>query len=268
MTREGQIKLGKRMQDKARYLIDFEAGKSYAIWFVGAWLESSHLPGEGAKRVYLFLEDFLTDMPESFLEEQHDKEDDIDFPPSKFPDMSKTQIIEYFDIGEYSAALGINPHNPAGELSIIKYLYVLALYDESNDVPIFYVTAEKSFGDAVFLGTFDKNDNHLNYGMEQDWSDLDNFREAALKLIEDEYGDNEKIDNTTFESFENWYREFKKTAFQLNSQLALEEDGTSLLDFMDHEPLKRAYRDNVPPVIVATEFASQFDLTTFLNNHK
>lgn len=74
---------------------------------------------------------------------------------------------------------------------------------------------------------------------------------------------NERI-SEKYRSFEDWYSVFKKTVAEENPQLAESENNTSLLDFMDHEPLKRAFRDGIEPEYLARKFAKQFDITKFV----
>lgn len=66
-----------------------------------------------------------------------------------------------------------------------------------------------------------------------------------------------------YSSWEDWLHAFKVAAGKENSQLEPSEDGRSLIDFMEHEPLKRAYKDGVDPKSLARDFAAQFDITTF-----
>jgi len=66
-----------------------------------------------------------------------------------------------------------------------------------------------------------------------------------------------------YRSFEDWYEVFKRAAGQANSQLSVDADGGSMLDFMDHTPLKRAFRDKVEPKSLARDFAAQYDFPTF-----
>ncbi|WP_417698259.1 hypothetical protein [Psychromonas sp.] len=64
-------------------------------------------------------------------------------------------------------------------------------------------------------------------------------------------------------SWEEWLKEFKKESGLINTQLKLDENGGSMIDFIEHEPLQRAHKDGVNPKVLAAEFASQFDITTF-----
>ncbi|MCC6208946.1 MAG: hypothetical protein IT488_12460 [Gammaproteobacteria bacterium] len=68
----------------------------------------------------------------------------------------------------------------------------------------------------------------------------------------------------TYETFESWYKIFCKSAADVNSQLMMnDKDGSSLIDYMDHDPLKRAFKDGVDPVGLGRDFAKEFDITTF-----
>ncbi|TQP67205.1 hypothetical protein [Vibrio cholerae] len=64
-------------------------------------------------------------------------------------------------------------------------------------------------------------------------------------------------------SWNDWFLAFKSEAAKINPQLATNEQGSSLIDFMEHEPLKRAYKDRVDPKSLAKDFAEQFDVKSF-----
>ena len=66
-----------------------------------------------------------------------------------------------------------------------------------------------------------------------------------------------------YETFEEWYNAFKMAAGEANPQLQGDENNKNLLDFMEHEPLKRAYRDKIEPESLARDFAKDFDIRTF-----
>lgn len=75
---------------------------------------------------------------------------------------------------------------------------------------------------------------------------------------------NELIDNK-YDTWEKWYEEFVFTSGQINPQLETDEEGRSLIDLMDHEPLNRAFTDGVDPKALASTFAGKFDIITFGN---
>lgn len=64
-------------------------------------------------------------------------------------------------------------------------------------------------------------------------------------------------------SWEAWFTEYKRSAGEHNSGLALNENmnGLSLIDLMEDEPLRRAYRDGMNPTSLGKEFAEGFDPT-------
>jgi hypothetical protein len=63
--------------------------------------------------------------------------------------------------------------------------------------------------------------------------------------------------------WEEWLKEFKNESGLINPQLKVDENGGSIVDFIEHEPLQRAHKDGVNPKVLAAEFASQFDISTF-----
>jgi hypothetical protein len=66
-----------------------------------------------------------------------------------------------------------------------------------------------------------------------------------------------------YATWEGWYRVFKVEAAKQNPQLTVDEEGISLIDLMEDEPLKRAFHDGVDPKALSKEFAEQFDITSF-----
>lgn len=66
-------------------------------------------------------------------------------------------------------------------------------------------------------------------------------------------------------SWEQWYDMFKSESAKINPQLAIDEEGLSIVDMMDDEPLKNAYRDQQNPLVIARDFAENFDISSFGN---
>jgi hypothetical protein len=66
-----------------------------------------------------------------------------------------------------------------------------------------------------------------------------------------------------YASFEEWFNAYKAACASGNPQLGLSENGQSLIDFMDDEPLQRAYRDRVSPLELGKSFARHFNIKTF-----
>lgn len=66
-----------------------------------------------------------------------------------------------------------------------------------------------------------------------------------------------------YTSWDEWFLEFKRSAARANTQLELNKDGQSFIDFMDQSPVKRAFKDSVDPTELGKQFAQQFDISTF-----
>ncbi|WP_155399318.1 hypothetical protein [Vibrio campbellii] len=65
-------------------------------------------------------------------------------------------------------------------------------------------------------------------------------------------------------TWEEWYTAFVANACSVEgSGLVQDENGLSLIDMMDHEPLRRAHRDGICPVRHGITFAQQFDINKF-----
>jgi hypothetical protein len=69
--------------------------------------------------------------------------------------------------------------------------------------------------------------------------------------------------NSKYPAFDSWFTTYKAECARINSALAPNENGTSLIDFMQDEPLRRAHRDGIDPKDLAAKFAPSFDITTF-----
>lgn len=66
-----------------------------------------------------------------------------------------------------------------------------------------------------------------------------------------------------YSTFDEWSDDFKRACAKHNPSLEVNEDGASLVDFMEDEPLRRAYRDRVSPHVLGKQFAQQFNVGTF-----
>lgn len=101
------------------------------------------------------------------------------------------------------------------------------------------------------------------YGGSLDGTGIENCQEVVTSEYFTSIGEFKK----SYPNFESWYVVFKKTAGVINPQLAPKKgDGGTLLDFMDHTPLKAAYSQGVSPRQLAQEFASQFDTSTWMKD--
>lgn len=82
-----------------------------------------------------------------------------------------------------------------------------------------------------------------------------------------EMGEEQSVEteDLEYDTFEEWLEAFRIKFAEVNPRLAVSSDNTSLIDFMDHEPLRNAFTDKVSPEVVATGFAQSFDPRTFGN---
>lgn len=66
--------------------------------------------------------------------------------------------------------------------------------------------------------------------------------------------------NQNEDGWDEWFDRYKVAAGKQNPVLAPDENGFSLIDIMDDEPTKRAFRDGVNPENLGKMFAKQFDI--------
>lgn len=66
-------------------------------------------------------------------------------------------------------------------------------------------------------------------------------------------------------TFDSWYAAYKRGAIKGHPSFAPDgPNSSSLLDFMDTEPLQRAFKDNVDPEWLGEEFGKQFDMRDWM----
>jgi len=78
-----------------------------------------------------------------------------------------------------------------------------------------------------------------------------------------QHGLNSSTVQDEHEGFKVWLKAFKARCATINQQLSINTDGSSMIDFMDQEPLVHAYEDGVPPEKLADQFAPTYDVNTF-----
>ena len=66
-----------------------------------------------------------------------------------------------------------------------------------------------------------------------------------------------------YRDFSEWYEDFKIACGTVNRALSIDENGCSLVDFMDHTNLRNAFRNHIGPGTLAEKFAKDFDMHTF-----
>ncbi len=204
LSNEGRIEIGKNIQEKARKEYDYDMQEASGMWLAGAWLEMLGRNNEKLAEIFEILDEIGVDYANS-LDDEYDQydvededsdfnnqdeeiEDDADEPviTGNMPDIAKCEPIEWFDIGDYSAVLVANAPNIAGVDAPFEYLYVMALIPPDKSFPVEFVTAEKSYMGGVMLCHFGKGGSHANYGDDEDWSDIENFKEAAFSILSEE----------------------------------------------------------------------------------
>lgn len=60
--------------------------------------------------------------------------------------------------------------------------------------------------------------------------------------------------------WEEWFKRYKTSAGIHNPALAPNDEGHSLIDFMEDQAIRRAHRDGVDPELLGKKFAEQFDI--------
>lgn len=65
---------------------------------------------------------------------------------------------------------------------------------------------------------------------------------------------------TDYKSYEEWYHAYKVAVGEENPGLKMDASGRSMVDFMEDEPLRRAYRDRIDPISLGKKFAKNFDI--------
>lgn len=115
---------------------------------------------------------------------------------------------------------------------------------------------------SLCLGTlFDElSENGILYP----FNDLDKAIIAKTKdLFEKHIILKDQVPYREFLSWDEWYIAFVDTCSELNQNIVIDEHGNSIIDFLDHEPLRRAFNDGISPESVACEFAPSFNIQTF-----
>lgn len=119
------------------------------------------------------------------------------------PDFPKCETIKSFNIGDHIALVVKDPPvvveriDPCIDRNVIlKYLYAMMVYNSSHELKLI-VTSELSpevVADTVrsfsgepmsrdpFLGVFDGNNQHSNYGKSPDYKDVNKFSDKAIEV--------------------------------------------------------------------------------------
>ncbi|WP_345859665.1 hypothetical protein [Shewanella algae] len=159
---------------------------------------------------------------------------------------------------------GTRPH----KLSIAAFTVAVAIVSTENS------STERSseFQDVCFV-MLEKIMNEIEVnGRLYKMSETDNIvieiaMNAVKPIVETSNTSGHELDSlikTLDESiytWDEWYSTFVFNACSVEgSGLVQNENGSCLIDMMDHEPLKRAHRDGICPVRHGIAFAKQFDI--------
>jgi hypothetical protein len=94
------------------------------------------------------------------------EDDDVPAPipvSPKMPDVTDRQPTKIYLAGRYVLRL-VEDVGPVGGGDIIRYRYVLAVYDRRGSLPLCLVTLEDSSSISNVLGVFERDGSHSNYG--------------------------------------------------------------------------------------------------------
>ncbi len=89
----------------------------------------------------------------------------------------------------------------------IQYAYLVGVFDNASDEPVYFVASEVNSMAAVMgggshcLGLFD-GDGHANMGFSDDWGNPRNFFPQALKIAADKF--DVPMDDATIQSALSW----------------------------------------------------------------
>lgn len=145
MSVDGQVSFAKKLQDEARKTIDFDLGKSYAMWIAGAWLESKHLPGDHAKNVHEYLDKFLSEMVLKFHTEKSDTEPSMPRKPT--PNMEAALLVakKLVNMIEPARAESQSPslRTPSAGAGLPKMTNMTTDNDETgNKAPLIFISLQ------------------------------------------------------------------------------------------------------------------------------
>jgi hypothetical protein len=99
------------------------------------------------------------------------------------PTLKNARPVYRYQFGNYIGVVVTDCES----VGLIQYTHVLFVFEVGQQTPIFAVASEMSTmmlehnPNARFLGVFDGN-GHGNYGMSEDWLDLDKFTAKALEV--------------------------------------------------------------------------------------
>jgi hypothetical protein len=109
------------------------------------------------------------------------------------PTLKNARPVYRYQFGNYIGVVVTDCES----VGMIQYTHVLFVFEVGEKTPIFAVASEISSmliehnPNARFLGVFDGH-GHSNYGLSEDWLDLDKFTTMALNVATEHFNVEEK----------------------------------------------------------------------------
>lgn len=116
-------------------------------------------------------------------------EEAVPFNPN-LPDITKVQPSRAFQAEKYMALFVKDAKSiaeNAGQLSMVRYPYTLAVVDTTTQKPVHFVTLETGFFGTRCLCAFDRKGHHRNMGSDPALDDEAAFVQRAITLTQEEF---------------------------------------------------------------------------------
>lgn len=174
------------------------------------------------------------------------------------------ELYRYEESGAFSGDLGAF----ATELTeTIWQKYQRLLGDDISKKPHHTTLAAVAIANAVDMFPYTSSNRSvmvaaLKRSLERNRSEAVNIQLGVFDLMLIETASQilklELDDNFGYENYADWFIDFKIAASVSNPALILDDKGSSLIDFMDQAPLKRAFNDRVCPKALGRDFGKSY----------